>query len=80
MRCAGMVREVRLDSNLVLLSINEYRCTASNKDLDGEGGRRSHAHTDALFDVFDHKTMWDDYGVIPDVLVSPLTTATRLNF
>ncbi|KAF7350244.1 hypothetical protein MVEN_01327900 [Mycena venus] len=44
------------------------RCTASNKDLDGEGGRRSHAHTDALFDAFDHKTMWDDYDVIPDVL------------
>ncbi|KAJ7856211.1 hypothetical protein B0H14DRAFT_3643571, partial [Mycena olivaceomarginata] len=44
------------------------RCNASSKDLDGEGGRRSHAHTDALFDAFDHKTMWDDYGVIPDVI------------
>ncbi|KAJ7642525.1 hypothetical protein B0H17DRAFT_960110 [Mycena rosella] len=43
-------------------------CDASSKDLDGEGGRRSHAHTDALFDAFDHKTMWDDYGVIPDVI------------
>ncbi|KAJ7602107.1 hypothetical protein B0H17DRAFT_1165319 [Mycena rosella] len=44
------------------------RCDASNKDLDGEGGRRSHDHTDALFEVFDHKTMWDDYGIIPDVI------------
>ncbi|KAJ7687491.1 hypothetical protein B0H17DRAFT_1203554 [Mycena rosella] len=44
------------------------RCDASSKDLDREGGHRSHAHTDALFDVFDHKTMWDDYGVIPDVI------------
>ncbi|KAJ6626485.1 hypothetical protein B0H10DRAFT_2302293 [Mycena sp. CBHHK59/15] len=44
------------------------RCTASNKDLDGPSGRRSQAHTEALFDVFDHKTLWDDYGVIPDVL------------
>ncbi|KAJ7240897.1 hypothetical protein C8J57DRAFT_1561882 [Mycena rebaudengoi] len=44
------------------------RCTASNKDLDGEGGRRSHDHTDALFDAFDHKTLWDDYGIIPDVI------------
>ncbi|KAJ6600185.1 hypothetical protein B0H10DRAFT_2179053 [Mycena sp. CBHHK59/15] len=35
------------------------RCTASNKDLDGPK---------ALFDAFDHKTLWDDYGVIPDVL------------
>ncbi|KAJ7246229.1 hypothetical protein C8J57DRAFT_1523787 [Mycena rebaudengoi] len=46
------------------------RCTASNKNLDGEGGRRSHAHTDALFEVLDHKAMWDDYGVIPDVIIS----------
>ncbi|KAJ7833662.1 hypothetical protein B0H13DRAFT_2240339 [Mycena leptocephala] len=38
------------------------KCTASNKDLDGQGGHRSHAHTDALFNVFDHKTIWDDYG------------------
>ncbi|KAJ6617835.1 hypothetical protein B0H10DRAFT_2218222 [Mycena sp. CBHHK59/15] len=44
------------------------RCTASNKDLDGPSGRRSQAHTEALFDVFNHKTLWDDYGVIPDVL------------
>ncbi|KAJ7440045.1 hypothetical protein FB451DRAFT_1445189 [Mycena latifolia] len=44
------------------------RCTASNKDLDGPSGRRSQRHTEALFDAFDHKTLWDDYGVIPDVL------------
>ncbi|KAJ7099636.1 hypothetical protein C8R43DRAFT_1092365 [Mycena crocata] len=44
------------------------RCTASNKDLDGPGGRRCQEHTEALFEVFDHKTLWDDYGVIPDVL------------
>ncbi|KAJ7698292.1 hypothetical protein B0H17DRAFT_1158368 [Mycena rosella] len=44
------------------------RCDASNKDLDGEGGRRSHDHTDALFEVFDHKAMWDDYGIIPEVI------------
>ncbi|KAF7350320.1 hypothetical protein MVEN_01336500 [Mycena venus] len=53
---------------VLLACVVQGWCTASNKDLDGEGGRRSHAHTDALFDAFDHKTMWDDYGVIPDVL------------
>ncbi|KAF7344723.1 hypothetical protein MVEN_01633000 [Mycena venus] len=44
------------------------RCTASNKDLDGEGGRRTQEHTEALLDVFDHKRLWDDYGIISDVL------------
>ncbi|KAF8193121.1 hypothetical protein K438DRAFT_1934856 [Mycena galopus ATCC 62051] len=43
-------------------------CTASNKDLDGHGGRRSQEHTEALFEAFSHKTLWDDCGVIPDVL------------
>ncbi|KAJ7110511.1 hypothetical protein C8R44DRAFT_833389 [Mycena epipterygia] len=44
------------------------RCTASSKDLDGETNRRSQLHTEALFEAFDHGTMWDNYGVIPDVL------------
>ncbi|KAJ7115096.1 hypothetical protein C8R43DRAFT_902897 [Mycena crocata] len=44
------------------------RCTASREDLDGPGGRRSQEHTQSLFDVLDHGTMWDQYGVIPDVL------------
>ncbi|KAJ6556913.1 hypothetical protein B0H10DRAFT_1847268 [Mycena sp. CBHHK59/15] len=44
------------------------RCTASNKHLNGPSGRRSQAHTEALFEAFDHKTLWDDYGIIPDVL------------
>ncbi|KAJ6561586.1 hypothetical protein B0H10DRAFT_2169275 [Mycena sp. CBHHK59/15] len=44
------------------------RCTAPRDDLDGPSGRRSQVHTKALFDVLDHGAMWDQYGVIPDVL------------
>ncbi|KAJ6558720.1 hypothetical protein B0H10DRAFT_2201334 [Mycena sp. CBHHK59/15] len=44
------------------------RCTASREDLDGPGGRRTQQHTETLFDVLDHGTMWDQYGVIPDIL------------
>ncbi|KAJ6541300.1 hypothetical protein B0H10DRAFT_2181502 [Mycena sp. CBHHK59/15] len=44
------------------------RCTAPRDDLDGPSGRRTQLHTDTLFDVFDHGAMWDQYGVIPDVL------------
>ncbi|KAF7368105.1 hypothetical protein MSAN_00876700 [Mycena sanguinolenta] len=29
---------------------------------------RSQLHTEALFEALDHGQMWDDYGVIPDVL------------
>ncbi|KAJ6531551.1 hypothetical protein B0H10DRAFT_2171470 [Mycena sp. CBHHK59/15] len=44
------------------------RCTAPRDDLDGPSGRRTQLHTETLFDVFDHSAMWDQYGVIPDVL------------
>ncbi|KAJ6631376.1 hypothetical protein B0H10DRAFT_2159741 [Mycena sp. CBHHK59/15] len=44
------------------------RCTASSKDLDGPSGRRTQSHTEGLFDALDHGTMWDQYGVVPDIL------------
>ncbi|KAJ6608067.1 hypothetical protein B0H10DRAFT_2303797 [Mycena sp. CBHHK59/15] len=44
------------------------RCTAARDDLDGPSGRRTQFHTQTLFDMLDHGTMWDQYGVIPDVL------------
>ncbi|KAJ7511317.1 hypothetical protein B0H11DRAFT_2387035 [Mycena galericulata] len=44
------------------------KCTASREDLDGPSGRRTQLHTESLFDVLDHGTMWDQYGIIPDVL------------
>ncbi|CAK5280852.1 unnamed protein product [Mycena citricolor] len=43
-------------------------CSALSKDLDGPGGRRAQRLTEHLFATFEHKKMWDDYGVIPDVL------------
>ncbi|KAJ6620203.1 hypothetical protein B0H10DRAFT_2163625 [Mycena sp. CBHHK59/15] len=44
------------------------RCTAPRDDLDGPSGCRTQLHTETLFDVLDHGTMWDQYGVIPDIL------------
>ncbi|KAJ6621814.1 hypothetical protein B0H10DRAFT_2162891 [Mycena sp. CBHHK59/15] len=49
------------------------KCTASRENLDGPSGRRTQLHTETLFDVLDHGTMWDQYGVVPDVLVQLLS-------
>ena len=46
------------------------RCDARRDDLDGEGDRRSHALTDILLDGLDLKALWDDYGIVGDLLVS----------
>ncbi|KAJ8455013.1 hypothetical protein ONZ51_g12691 [Trametes cubensis] len=45
-------------------------CTATNKDLDGPGaGRRSRAHTELLVKEFELGELWDDYGLVGDVVV-----------
>ncbi|KAF8868620.1 hypothetical protein CPB85DRAFT_1554794 [Mucidula mucida] len=44
------------------------RCTANKNDLDGLAGRRSHAHTLAVFEAQTPKQMWDQYGIINDIM------------
>ncbi|KAI0083393.1 hypothetical protein BDY19DRAFT_978759 [Irpex rosettiformis] len=45
------------------------RCTAPSSNLDGDGyGRRSHIHTNTLLKAFDTKTLWDDYGIVSDIV------------
>ena len=36
------------------------RCSANHNDLDGNGGPRSHELTEALYDAFDAKALWDE--------------------
>ncbi|KAG6835315.1 hypothetical protein H0H93_002803, partial [Arthromyces matolae] len=44
------------------------RCTATFDNLDGPGGRRSHEHTLALFDALGKRSLWDDYGIVADIM------------
>lgn len=46
------------------------RCNAAWDNLDGEGGRRSHELTLALFDALDRVALWDDYGIVSDIMAS----------
>ena len=40
------------------------RCDAKPTDLDGSGTHRhSHEKTDICIDVYDTKTLWDDFGL-----------------
>ena len=48
------------------------RCSALPDDLDGRGEQRLHEHTRLLMESFDAKTLWDNYGVVPNILVSHL--------
>ena len=45
------------------------RCTARPEDLDGEGGRRSCEHTELLVSELELGVLWDEYGLVGDVVV-----------
>jgi hypothetical protein len=49
--------------------LSPTRCTANNKDLDGEAGRRSRDHTELLVSEFELGVLWDEYGLVGDIIV-----------
>ena len=48
------------------------RCTARPESLDEGGGLLSHEHTELLLEAFNLKTLWDDYGIVGDLVVSTI--------
>jgi Plavaka transposase len=46
-----------------------HRCTAGKKDLDGGSGWRSCEHTDLLVCKFELGVLWEEYGLVGDVVV-----------
>jgi len=51
----------------------DCRCTAQADNLDGEGGRQSHELTLAAMAALDLKTLWEEYGIVSDLM--PFTYA-----
>jgi hypothetical protein len=55
------------------LLTNVCRCTAPATDLDSKRRvRRSEAHTEQLIEEFEPGVLWDEYGLVVDVVVSVL--------
>lgn len=49
------------------------RCTAPADGLDDEKcGRHFHEHTDLLVEEFELGALWDEYGIVGDVVVSAI--------
>lgn len=73
MYCTGLVSKVIFFLLPDLCSNSDkikYRCNAAWNNLDGEGGRRSHELTLALFNALDRVALWDDYGIVSDIMAS----------
>jgi hypothetical protein len=56
------------------------RCTAKRTDLDGESGRRSREHTELLVNEFELGTLWDEYGLVGDIIVHMVLTIYLYHF
>jgi len=53
--------------------MNDFtRCTASTKDLDGGDDvvLRCRRHTDVLVEELELGNLWDQYGLVGDIVVS----------
>jgi hypothetical protein len=50
------------------------RCRASRQNLDSEpdGGRRSREHTDLLVETLELGVLWNEFGIVGDVIVSSI--------
>ena len=47
-----------------------FRCTAPENDLDsGQHLRRSQAHAELLVEEFELGMLWDEYGLVGDIVV-----------
>jgi hypothetical protein len=47
-------------------------CTAHHSNLDGEAGPRSKEHRQQAIDCLGLGELWDDYGIVGDIIVSLL--------
>ena len=60
--------------NLMLTDESSTRCTAPHDNLDsGPHTRRSQAHTELLAEMFELGTLWNEYGVVGDIIVRKST-------
>ena len=54
-----------------MLLTNIFRCTAPATDLDSDRHvRHSQAHTELLVEAFELGVLWDEYGLVGDIVVS----------
>lgn len=72
-----MVRKVGVSiRNLFALLIISlfFRCPTERELLETvwNGDMRSKEHTELLAHSFDSKTLWEDYGIVSDIIVSLL--------
>ena len=55
---------------IILSVLIGFRYTTHADNLDTPAGQQLHEHTDTLLEAFTLKELWDEYGIVGDLLVS----------
>ena len=65
--------EVCIPSDEIHLLTSFFRCTAPANNLDAhQHMHHSQEHTELLVEAFELGTLWDEYGLVGDIVVSVL--------
>lgn len=59
--------------------IHLTRCTATPDNLEGDSILRCREHTELLVETFELGVLWDEYGIVGDVVVSSLFLPFQLD-
>ena len=54
---------------LILILLTTTRCTATPDNLEGESIPRCREHTEELVRLFELDVLWDEYGLVGDIVV-----------
>jgi len=70
--CKAGVQSMHFSNQSYILLTSILRCTAPANDLDSVNNqfvRRSQPHTELLVEGFELGTLWDEYGLVGDIIV-----------
>jgi hypothetical protein len=56
-----------------------YRCTSALRDPNSNGVRRCREHTEALVEQLELGVLWDEYGLVGDVVVDIMSLSPELS-
>ena len=84
MHCPQLVCKVSSESLamtfIVSLTLRVSRCMARNKDLDTDVLYRCKEHMNLLVEDIDLGVLWNEYGIVGDLVVCHIMSAHVANF
>jgi Plavaka transposase len=76
--CCPRYALIHFNFNLSKFYIHRCRAPRDNLDIAPDQGRHSHKHTDLLVETLELGVLWDEFGIVGDVIVSSVCKVSHL--